>query len=82
MRIELEHRGRLYDVAGATVKPISPNTFEVTLPRDDQAVQRSRRPWTLEGWDGASLVLDERDAEPAIASGIDDKAVRLTVFIV
>lgn len=82
MRIELEVRRRLHEVASATVKPLAANAYEVTLPRDDDAVQRCRRPWSIEGWDGAVLVLDGQDAEPAVASGIDGKAVRLTVFVV
>jgi hypothetical protein len=81
MRIELEHRRRLHEVKGATVKPLAANAYEVCLPRDDEAVQRSRRPWTVEGWDGAVLVLDGKDAEPAVASGIDPRKVRLTVFV-
>jgi hypothetical protein len=82
MRIELEHRRRLHEVAGATVVTLAPNAYEITLPRSDDAVQRARRPWTLEGWDGAVLVLDGQDAEPAVASGIDAEGVRLTVFVV
>jgi len=82
MRIELELRRRLHEVAGATFVTLAPNAYEITFPRDDETVQDARRPWTLEGWDGAILVLDGQDAEPAVASGIDAESVRLTVLVV
>ncbi len=82
MRIELEHRRRLQLVARATVVTLAPNAYEITLPRGDKAVESAGRPWTLEGWDGAVLVLDGQDADPAVASGIDAESVRLTVLVV
>ena len=81
MRIELEHRRRLYDVPDAKVVCLAANAYEVTLPRDADAVQRARRPWTLEGWDDAVLVLDGVDGESAVASRIDARQVTLTVLL-
>lgn len=81
MRVELEHRRRYRDVKTAQVVAIASNVWEVRLPRDDMAVQASRRPWTLEGWDGAVLVLDGAEAEPAVASRIDSTVVTLTAIV-
>ena len=92
MRIELEQRRRLHEVKGATAVTLAPNAYEITFPRDYEAVQNARRPWTLEGWDGAVLVLTldypaRRNALAmplrtamlaALERAIDDRAIRAT----
>jgi hypothetical protein len=81
MRIELENKRRFWPIEGAKVLPVAKNAWHVRLPRDSEQVQRCRRPWTLEGWDGALICVDGVEAEPAVASDINATHVTLTVYI-
>jgi len=82
MTIELLHRGRFDVVATATAKQVSSNAWSVRLPFADRAVQRSRRPATDKGWDGAVLAIDGQESEPGVVSAIDARAVTLSVWVI
>jgi len=81
MTIELLHRGRFDAVDGATAERVSSNAYTVRLPLTARAVQRSRRPATEDGWDGAVVAIDGAESEPGVVSAVDDHAVTLTVWI-
>lgn len=81
MTVEILHRGRFDAVEGATVRSVGPNAYEVRLPLDDRAVQRTRRPATHEGFDEVVLTIDGAESEPGVVAAIGRDSVTITVWI-
>jgi hypothetical protein len=79
-RIELLVRRRFVAVPGAVAHPLAGNAWELHLPLASvqRLVKDATRP---EVWDGAIFLLDGRETEPAVGSGVTHDSVKVTVWL-
>jgi len=79
-RIEVLHRRRAEPLTGASARKIAGNAWEIRIPKDESLHQRLRRPATPEGWDEAVILLDDRESQPVLGSGEDDRTIWVTAI--
>lgn len=80
MNIEILHRRRFVALPEATASRISANAWSIRIPLTPavrRIVRDAERP---EAWDGAIFALDGEEAQPAVGTGGDDRAVTVTVL--
>lgn len=74
-------RGRFVDLPGAVATPIAGNGWQVRIPDPASLSRRTRRGGAVEDWDGAVLLIDEQETQPAVGSGGGKDHVVVTVWI-
>ncbi len=79
MQVELRVRNRVFPLPGATARALASNAFEVTVPRSPEA--RRLLGDDLGKLDGAILVLDGEESEPALICAEGPDAVRVSAWI-
>ena len=80
MLVEILHKGRFHPLPEAGVRKVAANAWQVRIPREAASLDRLRRDWTEEAWDGVILSLDGREMEPAVTSAIDPSSLTLSVL--
>lgn len=75
------HRGRFYEIDGASAERVASNTWQVRIPAADPIHKRTRRSADAESWDGAVFLVEGQETQPAVGSGEDKGGVTVTVFV-
>ena len=78
MKVELLHKRRAQPLPGVTATQLASNAWELVVPVTPEAVR-----WlgpTLAGLDGAVLLIDDAETEPALISGQSKAGVKVTVW--
>ena len=79
--VEVLHRSRFFPLPSAVAERIAANAWEIRIPIDDTVRRVSKTPADPASWDGAVFSIDGVQTEPAVGSGGDATAVRVTVLV-
>lgn len=79
MLIEVRQRGKVLPIPGASARALASNAWEITIPRTPDT-QRLFGP-DLRRLDGAVLVLDGQESEPALISAEGADMVRVSAWV-